>query len=48
MSKFKERKERQGGGISKKEIARYMKKQEREAKEPVNTGFADALKNIKL
>ena len=26
----------------------YLKKQEKEAKEPINTAFADALKNIKL
>lgn len=48
MSKFKERREREGAGVSKKDVARYMKKQAKEAKEPLNTGFADALKNIKL
>ena len=48
MSKFKERRSREGAGISKKEVARYLKKQEKEAKEPINTAFADALKNIKL
>lgn len=48
MSKFKERRSREGAGVSKKEVARYMKKQAKEAKEPINTAFADALKNIKL
>jgi DNA topoisomerase-3 len=48
MSKFKERREREGAGVSKKDVARYMKKQAKEAKEPINTGFADALKNIQL
>jgi DNA topoisomerase-3 len=48
MSKFKERRERQGAGVSKKDVARYMKKQQKEANEPINTGFADALKNIQL
>jgi len=48
MSKFKERRSREGAGVSKKEVARYMKKQAKEAKEPVNTALADALKNLKL
>lgn len=48
MSKFKERREKEGAGVSKKDVARYMKKQAKEAKEPINNAFADALKNIKL
>lgn len=48
MAKFKERREREGAGVSKKDVARYMKKQAKEAREPLNTGFADALKNIQL
>lgn len=48
MTKFKERRAKEGAGVSKKDVARYMKKQAKEAKEPINTGFADALKNIKL
>lgn len=48
MSKFKERREKEGAGVSKRDVARYMKKQAKEAKEPINNAFADALKNIKL
>ncbi|MEE1313810.1 MAG: DNA topoisomerase III [Lachnospiraceae bacterium] len=48
MIKFKERREKEGAGVSKKDVAKYMKKQAKEAKEPINNAFADALKNIKL
>ena len=33
---------------SKRDVANYMRKQAKEASEPVNNAFADALKNIKL
>ncbi len=48
LSAFKERKQKQGVGMSKKEVARYLKKQQKEANEPVNQGFAEALAKIKL
>lgn len=48
MTKFKERRNKEGAGVSKKDVARYMKKQAKEAKEPINSAFADALKNLKL
>ena len=48
LSKFQERRKKEGGGVSKKDVAAYMRKQQREAKEPVNNAFADALKNIRL
>lgn len=48
MTKFKERREKEGAGVSKKDVARYMKKQAKEAKEPINNAFADAFKNLKL
>lgn len=48
LSKFQERRVREGGGVSKKDVARYMQKQKKEAQEPVNNAFAEALKNIKL
>lgn len=48
LSAFQERRKKEGGGVSKKEVARYMNKQRKEAKEPVNTGLAEALKNLKL
>lgn len=48
LSKFQERRAKEGGGVSKKDVARYMQKQKKEAQEPVNNAFAEALKNIKL
>ncbi len=48
LSKFQERRKKEGGGVSKKDVAAYMKKQQREAKASVNSAFADALKNIRL
>jgi DNA topoisomerase-3 len=48
LSKFQERRKKEGGGVSKKDVASYMKKQQKEADEPVNNAFAAALKGIKL
>lgn len=48
LSKFQERRAKEGGGVSKKDVARYMQKQKKEAQEPVNNAFAEALKNIRL
>lgn len=48
MSKFQERRKKEGAGVSKRDVQNYLKKQQKEAKEPVNNAFADALKNIKL
>ena len=48
LSKFQERRKKEGGGVSKRDVHAYMKKQQKEAKEPVNSAFADALKNIRL
>ena len=48
LSKFQERRKAEGGGVSKKDVAAYMKKQKKEAEEPLNNAFAAALKNIRL
>ncbi len=48
MSKFQERRKKEGAGVSRRDVQNYLKKQQKEAKEPVNNAFADALKNIKL
>lgn len=48
LSAFKARRQKEGAGISKKEIAKYMNKLKQEAKEPVNNAFADALSKLKL
>lgn len=48
LSTFEERKKGSGAGVSKKDVARYMNKQRKQANEPVNNGLAAALANIKL
>lgn len=45
LTAFQERRKKEGAGVSKQDIKKYLNKQE---KEPVNTAFADALKNLKL
>jgi len=48
LSAFKERKKKEGAGVSKKEVNQYLKKQQKEAQEPINNAFADALAKLKL
>lgn len=45
MSAFKARREKEGAGVSKKDVQKYLKQQKNES---VNTSFADALAGIKL
>lgn len=45
MSAFKARREKEGAGVSKKDVQRYLKQQK---EEPVNTVFADAFAKLKL
>lgn len=48
LTAFQERRKKEGGGVSKKDVADYMNKQKKEADEPVNNALAKALANIKL
>lgn len=48
LSAFQDRKNREGKGANKRDVANYMKKQTKEAESPINSAFADALKNLKL
>ena len=48
LSAFEQRRAKEGKGVSKRDVNRYLQKQAKEAKEPINNAFADALKNIKL
>ena len=45
LSAFKARREKEGAGVSKKDVQKYLKKQKEET---INTTFADALSGIKL
>lgn len=48
LSAFKKRREREGAGVSKGDVARYLKQQKKEAEAPLNNAFAAALSGIKL
>jgi len=48
LDAFQQRRKKEGGGISKRDVQSYLKKQQKEATEPVNNAFASALANIKL
>lgn len=48
LTAFQERRKKEGAGVSKKDVVNYMKKQQKEAKEPVNNAFADAFAKLKL
>lgn len=49
LSAFQERRNREKGSkISKKEVARYLKEQEKETKAGINTALKDALSKFKL
>ena len=38
----------EGAGVNKRDVQKYLKKQQKEAAEPVNNAFAQALSGIKL
>lgn len=48
LEKFKERRQKEGAGVTKRDVAAYMKKQQKEAAEPLNNAFAAALAGIRL
>lgn len=48
LEKFQERRKKEGAGVSKRDVQSYLKKQQKEAEEPLNCAFADAFKNLKL
>lgn len=48
LSAFKARREKEGAGVNKKDVQRYLKKQEKEAKELLNNAFADAFAKLNL
>lgn len=48
LEAFQERRKKEGAGVSKKEVANYMRKQNSEGKESINNSLAEALKGFKL
>ena len=48
LSSFQSRREKEGAGVSKKDVQKYLTKQKKEASEPLNNAFADAFAKLKL
>ena len=48
LKAFKERRNKEGAGVTKRDVARYMNQQKKEAEEPINNAFAAALSGIRL
>jgi len=48
LTAFKTRREKEGAGVSKKDVAKYMNQQKKAADEPINSPFADAFAKLKL
>jgi DNA topoisomerase-3 len=48
LSAFQARREKEGAGVNKRDVQKYLKQQQKEAQEPVNNAFAQALAGLKL
>jgi DNA topoisomerase-3 len=48
LSKFQERRKKEGKDVSKKDVSDYLKKQKQQEKEPLNNAFASAFQNLDL
>jgi len=48
LSSFNERKKKEKSNLSKKEVSNYLKEQNRQSNEPVNSDLADALSKLKF
>lgn len=48
LSSFQARRAKEGAGVNKKDVQKYLRKQQKEAAEPVNNAFAQALAGLKL
>ena len=48
LSSFQERRKKEGAGVSKRDVAKYLNQQKKEAEQPVNSAFADALSKLNL
>lgn len=48
LSAFQARREKEGAGVKKRDVQKYLKQQQKEAQEPINNAFAQALAGLKL
>ena len=48
LSAFQARRQKEGAGVGKRDVQNYLRKQQKDANDPVNNTFAQALSGIKL
>lgn len=48
LSAFQNRRKKEGAGVSKRDVQQYMKRQQKEANEPINNAFAAAFAKLNL
>lgn len=48
LKAFQERRKKEGAGVSKRDVAKYLNQQKKEAAEPINNAFAEALAGFKF
>ena len=48
LSIFQERRKKEGAGVSKRDVQKYLNKQKKEAEQPLNNAFAEAFAKLNL
>lgn len=48
LSVFQERRQKEGAGVSKRDVQKYLNKQRKEAEQPLNNAFAEAFAKLNL
>lgn len=48
LSVFQERRQKEGAGVSKRDVQKYLNKQKKEAEQPLNNAFAEAFAKMNL
>ena len=48
LSVFQERRKKEGAGVSKRDVQKYLNKQRKEAEQPLNNAFAEAFAKLNL
>ncbi|GLC81465.1 DNA topoisomerase III [Lacrimispora brassicae] len=48
LSSFKERRAKEGAGVSKRDVSKYLNEQKKEENKPINSAFADAFAKLNL
>ena len=48
LTAFQERRKKEGAGVSKRDVAKYLERQKKEEKEPINSAFKDAFAKMNV